>query len=244
MPAETKRIYTLCEMKDGPAGPSRPRRVRPWHLSPDGFRALRRSCFMSRKACAEFLGVSVRTVRYWDAGQHRVPWSAVRLLRLKRIGDLGALHDRWAGWIINERTSELVSPNGYRFTPDKLAVWPLLCEQARFWRQDFAQRAARGVGATAPALTPLPEAVEAAPRAAAGNVVPIGAAASLAAFARLCEAAKRAETGIAASVARSTVRSEDTAAARSDAGLVILSTSGTRFAQTRLAQGFRRMHGR
>lgn len=224
--------------------PSKPR-VRPWYLSPDGFRALRRSCFMSRKTCAEFLGVSVRTVRYWDAGQHRVPWSAVRLLRLKRTGDLGALHDGWAGWIINERTAELVSPNGYSFEPGKLQVWPLLCEQARFWRQDYAQRAARGVGATAPALTLLPEAVEAAPRAAAANVVPIGAAASLIAFAHDAGKAEGAAgVGMAVSAARSTVRSVDTAAARSDAGLVILSTSGTRFAQTRLAQGFRRMHGR
>jgi hypothetical protein len=196
---------------------------------------------MSRKACAEFLGVSVRTVRYWDTGQHRVPWSAVRLLRLKRIGDLGALHDRWAGWIINERTAELVSPNGYRFTPDKLAIWPLLCEQARFWRQDFAQRMAGGVGAIAPALTPLPGAVEAARRAAAGNVVPIGAAASLTAFAR---SSGLAAASMAVSAATSKDRSEHPAAARSDAGLVILSTSGTRFAQTRLAQGFRRMHGR
>ena len=98
-----------------PSRRSRARRRRSWLLAPDGFRALRHSCFLNRKACAEFLGVSVRTVRYWDTGQHRVPWSAVRLLRLKRIGDLGALHDRWAGWIINERTSELVSPNDYSF---------------------------------------------------------------------------------------------------------------------------------
>lgn len=96
---------------------------------------------MSRKACAAFLGVSVRTVRYWDAGQHRVPWSAVRLLRLKRAGDLGALHDGWAGWTLNERTAELVSPNGYSFQPGRLQVWPLLCEQARFWRDDYGRRA-------------------------------------------------------------------------------------------------------
>jgi len=46
---------------------------------------------LSRKACAALLGCSVRTVRAWDAGARRVPWSAVKLLRLLRGGDLGAL---------------------------------------------------------------------------------------------------------------------------------------------------------
>jgi len=39
----------------------RPRCV--WRLSPDGFRALWHSCFLSREACAKYLGVSLRTVR-------------------------------------------------------------------------------------------------------------------------------------------------------------------------------------
>lgn len=144
------------------------RPVRPWHISAEGFRSLRHSCFLSREACAKLLGVSVRTIRHWDAGRNRVPWSVVRLLRLRRLGDVGALHDAWAGWVLNERTAELVSPNGYSFQPGKLQAWPILCEQARFWRQDFAQRgvtrhekAAGGVGAIAPAATLQPEAGEA-----------------------------------------------------------------------------------
>jgi hypothetical protein len=117
------------------------RRVRPWHISPEGFRALRHSCFLSVDGCARLLGVSVRTVRHWDSGRNRVPWSAVRLLRLRRLGDMGALHDAWAGWRLNERTAELVSPNGYSFQPGKLQIWPILCEQARFWRDDYGRRA-------------------------------------------------------------------------------------------------------
>ncbi|ULU23789.1 VC1465 family Xer recombination activation factor [Dyella terrae] len=116
--------------------------MRPWYVSAEGFRALRHSCFLSREACAKLLGVSVRTVRHWDAGRNRVPWSVVRLLRLRRRGDIGALHDAWAGWVLNERTAELVSPNGYSFQPGKLEVWPILCEQARFWRDDFRRRSA------------------------------------------------------------------------------------------------------
>ncbi len=92
---------------------ARPRRV--WRLAPEGFLELRRSCFLSRTACAEYLGVSVRTIRYWDAGRSRVPWSAVRLLRFVRMGDLGALDDAWSGWTLNR--NGLWSPEGKRYTP-------------------------------------------------------------------------------------------------------------------------------
>ena len=62
---------------------------------------MRRSCLLSRKAAAAFLGVSLRTVAYWEAGRCRVPWSVVRLLRVLRLGDLGALSGDWAGWSLH-----------------------------------------------------------------------------------------------------------------------------------------------
>uniref|UniRef100_UPI000D6C07EB DUF3653 domain-containing protein n=1 Tax=Fulvimonas soli TaxID=155197 RepID=UPI000D6C07EB len=49
-----------------------------------------------------------------------------------RLGDLGALHPAWQGWTL-EPSGDLVSLNGYRFQPDRLAKWPIICEQARFW---------------------------------------------------------------------------------------------------------------
>jgi hypothetical protein len=56
------------------------------------------------------LGVSLRTVRYWDAGRNRVPWSAVRLLRLRRAGELGGLLDGWDGWTIwRDRLDKLIA---------------------------------------------------------------------------------------------------------------------------------------
>ncbi len=64
------------------------RRVRVWYVSPEQFRELRHGCLLSRKACAEYLGVSLRTVRHWDAGRNRVPWSVVRMLRVLRMGDV------------------------------------------------------------------------------------------------------------------------------------------------------------
>ena len=142
---------------------TRRRRRRAWHLSPEGFRALRHSCFLTPEACAQYLGVSLRTVRHWDAGRCRVPWSAVRLLRLRRLGDLGALQPAWAGWTLNR--NGLWSPDGKQHRPDMMTAWWLVCEQARFWRDDYDRRTLGGVGAQAPArpqaVTLQPEAAEA-----------------------------------------------------------------------------------
>ena len=99
---------------------------------------------MNRKACAEFLGVSVRTVRYWDAGRCRVPWSAVRLLRLARLGGFGALNDNWAGWTINR--NGLWSPDGKHYPEPAMRRWWITCEQARFWRETYDRSTAEVCG--------------------------------------------------------------------------------------------------
>ena len=65
-----------------------PRRRKLWRVSDAEFRDLRLGCLLSQRACAEFLGVAVRTVRAWDRGRVRVPWAVVRLLRLLRCGEL------------------------------------------------------------------------------------------------------------------------------------------------------------
>ena len=132
-----------------------------WHVSPDGFGELRRSCLLSRKAAAEFLGVSLRTVAYWEAGRCRVPLSVVRLLRIVRLGDLGALSRDWSGWSLHG--GALRSPEGRAFTPHESAWWALLVAQARAFVEGRARLG--GVGSAAPArpqAVPLqPEAGEA-----------------------------------------------------------------------------------
>jgi DNA-binding transcriptional regulator YiaG len=160
-------------MRNSVTSRKRPR-ARVWRLSPDGFRALRHSCFLSRQACADFLGVSLRTVRYWDAGRCRVPWAVVRLLRFVRLGDLGALDAAWSGWTLNR--NGLWSPDGKRFEPAGMRYWWLTSEQARFWRDDYDRRTLGGVGAPAPALTLQPEAGEAVQPIAAAPALPIKAA--------------------------------------------------------------------
>jgi hypothetical protein len=197
---------------------------------------------MSRERCAQFLGVSLRTVRYWDAGRSRVPWSAVRLLRLLRGGDLGGLHDAWTGWYLNPRTAELVSPNGYSFQPGQMAAWPLICEQARFWRRGYDHRVAGGVGAVAPALTLQPVAGEAVSDNAAATFSPSEAAVTPTALVSRLPgsdfvASQAADMAVAVGCLDP---SEVAAATRSGAGLVLLKTSDMLVSQTRF---FRHLRG-
>ena len=148
-----------------------PRR-RVWHLPPDGFRELRRACLLSRKACADLLGCSMSAVRAWDRGTHRVPWLAVKLLRLFRLGDLGTLRPEWRGWTVNR--NGLVSPEGFTYSRGDLGWWSLTCKQAECWRQDRErQRAAgRATGRSVPE-PPATSARSAAPLASPKEAVPV-----------------------------------------------------------------------
>lgn len=131
------------------------RRRRRWFISPEGFRELRHSCFLSQSKCADFLGVSLRTVRHWDAGRNRVPWSVVRILRLRRLGDLGALDDAWDGWTINR--NGLFSPDGRKFEAAAMRHWWSQIDRARLWQEAYERGEIRGCGGKAPALTLQPE---------------------------------------------------------------------------------------
>lgn len=116
-------------------------------MAAGAFRELRMACLLSRKACADYLGVSLRTVRYWDAGRHRVPWAVVRLLRLLRCGDLGGVDDAWQGFRLLRGV--LYTPDGRGFPVDALRCWWQMVEQARFWRDAYDQRErARGAAQT------------------------------------------------------------------------------------------------
>jgi hypothetical protein len=107
-------------------------------VSPEGFRELRLGCLLSRKACAALLGCSVSAVHAWDEGRNRAPWSAVKLLRLLRCGDLGALRPEWRGWTLNR--NGLVSPSGDACSVGDLGWWSLTCRQAEAWRRSAASK--------------------------------------------------------------------------------------------------------
>jgi DNA-binding transcriptional regulator YiaG len=126
------------------------RSPRTWLISCEEFWELRHSAFLSQRACAEYLGVGLRTVQLWDKGKNRVPWPVVRLLRIIRLGDLGALDPTWTGWTINR--NGLWSPTGKKYDPDGMAKWWLVSEQARFFRDAYDRGLFGGVGAPAPAV--------------------------------------------------------------------------------------------
>jgi hypothetical protein len=82
-----------------------------------------------------------------------VPWSAVKLLRLLRSGDLGALRTEWRGLALNR--SGIVSPEGIAYGRGDLGWRSLTCRQAEAFRQyRAAQR--RGGGAAVPEPAPAP----------------------------------------------------------------------------------------
>jgi hypothetical protein len=85
---------------------------------------------MSRAQCAAFLRLSVATVRSWETGRTHASLSAIHVLRLYRLGDLGALHDAWNGWTINR--NGLISPDGKVFAERTMRIWWLTSEMALY----------------------------------------------------------------------------------------------------------------
>lgn len=92
---------------------------------------------LSQPACAALLGVCLRTVRHWDRGRNRVPWSAVRLLRILRGGELPARG--WDGWRVLDG-GRLVTPAGVVFLAAEFEWWALTCLRARSWDREYARQ--------------------------------------------------------------------------------------------------------
>lgn len=165
----------------------------------------------------------------------------VRLLRLLRTGDLGGLCDEWDGWTINRLG--LHAPAGRTYRERDMRRWWLTIEQAHLFREAYDRETLGGVGAqplrARERVTLLPEAGVAGKQAAAAPFHPIEAAVTPTAFAHDAgRAVGAAGVGMAVGLSPVAVRFGNAAAARSDAGLVISSTSGTRWSRNRMAQGF------
>ena len=128
-------IYIHANQDRGAASsPRRSRKRKTWWLDGSEFRDLRLGCLLNQRACAEFLGVAVRTVRAWDSGRTRVPWAAVRLMRLFRSGELESISKPWAGWLL--RGERLISPEGREFRPHQMSYWANTVAMAELWRSE------------------------------------------------------------------------------------------------------------
>lgn len=211
--------------------PGRRRRV--WHLSSDGFRELRLSLALSQPACAQLLGVCLRTVRHWDCGRNRVPWSAVRLLRILRGGELPATG--FEGWTVRDG-GRLVTPAGVEFRVHEFAWWALTCLQARSWQRSWDRRASVRPSAaeSLPAALPVADggAFDLAIRPASGSD------AAAAVGGRVADSPPPAEPAVldgSSSEGSGKRRRAQARPASASTGLVLLKTSGTAGAQIRMA---------
>lgn len=100
------------------------------------FREARLQCALNLEACADLLQVSERTVRNWESGSARIPYTAYKLMRLLRGGKV--LGPEWRDYFI--RGAELVTPEGRRFHVGDLAWWSLVVLQAQQWRNTVADQ--------------------------------------------------------------------------------------------------------
>lgn len=106
------------------------------------FREARLSVNVDRVECAALLRVSARTVRNWERGVTRPPYSTFKLLRILRGFELPG--DAWRGWYLKGDT--LWSPEGKPFRPFDLGWWSLTVSMARAWTRGIGLVAASSVG--------------------------------------------------------------------------------------------------
>ena len=88
----------------------RPPRFAP--VDREAFYVERRTAGMTRKEAAQYLGVTVRTIRNWENGSTHIPYSAFKCVRL-RAG--GIVHASGVGRLAFCRGGALYSPCGRSF---------------------------------------------------------------------------------------------------------------------------------
>lgn len=80
----------------------------------------------SRADCAEFLHLTERCLRNWEAGRRPVPFAAYKLLRLHLGYELPG--SAWRGWSVSR--GKLCTPEGHELSPHDAAWWSLLVRRA------------------------------------------------------------------------------------------------------------------
>ncbi len=93
-------------------------------VSAEYFRFMRDQLLsMTRKECAAYLRVTIRSVQKWETGNEAVPFMAFELLRVVFESSSFRLSNKdWQGWFIDSN-GRLVSPNrgSLSFSPDELS---------------------------------------------------------------------------------------------------------------------------
>ena len=129
----------------------RPARFAP--VDRETFYLERRTASLTRKEAAVFLGVTVRTIRNWENGFARIPYSAFKLLRLRAGGIVHA--QGWDGWRF-ALDGALYSPCGRSFQSWQLYNMRLVFSMAEHFRESFEAQRLVERQATFPVLRLVP----------------------------------------------------------------------------------------
>ena len=92
-------------------------------------RSMYLSLGMNRAACAKFLHVTERTLHNWESGQHAIPYTAYKLLRLHACHELPG--KAWQGWRLH--SGKLWTPEGHGLTPADVHCWYNLARRAQLF---------------------------------------------------------------------------------------------------------------
>lgn len=95
---------------------------------PERFHLERMAAGLTQKQAAEYLGVSVRSVRNWETGANRIPYPAFKLVRMRAKAIVHV--EGWEGWRF-ARDGALVTPDGRSFQPWELQNLTLVVGLAR-----------------------------------------------------------------------------------------------------------------
>lgn len=99
----------------------------PW-ADPAQFHIERKTAGLTQVQAAEYLGVSLRTVRNWETGANRIPFPAFKLVRMRAKAIVHV--EGWDGWRF-ARDGALVTPTGRFFQPWELQNLEMVVGLAR-----------------------------------------------------------------------------------------------------------------
>lgn len=116
---------------------------------PERFHVERLTAGLTQKQAAEYLGVSLRTVRNWEHGANRIPYPAFRLVRMRARAIVHV--PGWEGWRF-ARDGALVTPDGRSFQPWELQNLQLVVGLARRYLEARKPAPVSAAADRAPAL--------------------------------------------------------------------------------------------
>jgi hypothetical protein len=78
------------------------------------------------------IGVSAQSLKRWKRTRRVPRWAFILIALL--AGELDQIDRAFTGWLL--RNGELISPEGWRFTPGEIRSIPFLYGQVRLWRDE------------------------------------------------------------------------------------------------------------